>query len=73
MFYNKNCTDNVKQVVASALQIQFEALAEKYLWLPMVLGWSLKGAFKYMPKKIKALLWAAGQAMKLDVQGVRSY
>jgi len=72
VFYSKNCMDNVKQVVASALQIQSEELAEKYLWLPMALGWSLKGAFEYMPTKVKALLWAAGQAMKLAVQGVRS-
>lgn len=36
IFFSKNCIDETKVVVRSILQIDMEALAEKYLSLPTV-------------------------------------
>ena len=57
VFFSNNCTD-VKHEVRSVLQIDTEALAEKYLGLPTALGRSSKEAFEYMPTRL--MEWAGG-------------
>lgn len=46
------------------LQIDTEALAEKYLGLPTALGRATKEAFEYMPNKVRGLVgaWSGRQA-----------
>ncbi|GJN37127.1 hypothetical protein PR202_gb26052 [Eleusine coracana subsp. coracana] len=56
VFFNGNCTDEMKKEVLQTLEIDKEALAEKYLGLPTALGRSTKEAFEYMPSKIKGLV-----------------
>jgi len=68
VFYSKNCHEELKHAVSSALHIQNEALAEKYLGLPTAAGRSLKDAFEYMPTRIKGLVgcWSGRQASCAD-------
>lgn len=53
MFFSRNCLEDMKIEVQQALNIETEALAEKYLGLPVALGWSTTEAFEFMPTQIK--------------------
>lgn len=48
----------------TVLQIEAEALAEKFLGLPTALGHSTKEAFEYVPAKLKKLVgvWSGKEA-----------
>lgn len=50
--------------VRTVMQIETEALAEKYLGLPTALGRSTKEAFEYMPARLKKLVgaWSGKEA-----------
>ncbi|GJN34287.1 hypothetical protein PR202_gb22936 [Eleusine coracana subsp. coracana] len=54
----------MKTGVREALHIENEALAEKYLGLPMCIGRSSKEAFEYMPTRIRDLVggWSGREA-----------
>jgi hypothetical protein len=56
IFFSKNCTNESKNEVRSSLDIQKEALAEKYLGLPTPVGRATKEAFEYMPARVKGLI-----------------
>jgi hypothetical protein len=58
VFFSANCDDEAKQEVRTVLQIETEALAEKYLGPPTALGRSTKEAFECMPNKIRGLVGA---------------
>lgn len=64
IFFSSNCSAEAKQEVRSALQIDTEALAEKYLGLPTALGRSTNGAFEYMPSRLRNLMgvWSGREA-----------
>jgi hypothetical protein len=64
IFYSANCQDDDKLQMSSILQIDNEALAEKYLGLPTALGRSTKEAFEYMPTRLKKLVgvWSGKEA-----------
>lgn len=56
VFFSENCTDDMKKKVRESLQIEKEALAEKYLGLPTTLGRLTKEAFEYMPRRLRGLV-----------------
>jgi len=64
VFFSSNCDDGAKNEVREILQIETEALADKYLGLPTALGRSTKEAFEYMPTKIRGLVgaWSGREA-----------
>ena len=64
VFFSNNCPDEAKDEVRSTLQIETEALAEKYLGLPTALGRATKEAFEYMPARIRGLVgdWSGREA-----------
>jgi hypothetical protein len=64
IFFSKNWTDESKDKVRNCLNIQKEALAEKYLGLPTSVGRSTKEVFEYMPARIKGLIggWSGREA-----------
>lgn len=56
VFFSSYCTVDVKHEVRSVLQIDTEALVEKYLGLPTALGRATKDAFEYMPNRLRSLM-----------------
>jgi hypothetical protein len=52
IFFSGNCEDSVKTSVKQILNINTEALREKYLGLPTTIGRSSKEAFEPIPSKI---------------------
>lgn len=64
VFFSGNCCDEDKAEVREVMQIQTEALVEKYLGLPTTLGTSTKEAFEYMPTRLKKLVgtWCGREA-----------
>ena len=54
----------MKDEVRQSLNIETEALAEKYLGLPTAVGRSTSEAFKFMPTRIKNLIgtWSGREA-----------
>ena len=64
IFFSSNCQDEEKAEVSLVLQIDTEALAEKYLGLPTAIGRSTKEAFEYMPTRLKKLVgaWSGKEA-----------
>lgn len=64
IFFSANCAEDAKQEVRSVLQINTEALAEKYLGLPTALGRATNGAFEYMPNRVRGLVgaWSGREA-----------
>jgi len=64
VLFSSNCDDAAKQDVHSVLQIETEALAERYLGLPTALGRSTKETFEYMPNKLRGLVraWSGREA-----------
>ncbi|GJN07431.1 hypothetical protein PR202_ga25263 [Eleusine coracana subsp. coracana] len=83
VFFSKNSTEVIKNVVLETLQIPNEALAEKYLGLPTALGRSTEGAFEYMTTRKKGLVgaWSGKEAscagrevlIKSQAQAVTTY
>ena len=63
VFLHKN-RKTIKVEVRTIMQIDTEALAEKYLGLPTALGRSTKEAFEYMPARLKKLVgaWSGKEA-----------
>ncbi|GJM96176.1 hypothetical protein PR202_ga12989 [Eleusine coracana subsp. coracana] len=63
VFFSANCSEDMKQEVQQELNIDKEALAEKYLGLPTALGRSTKEAFEYMPERLRGLVgtWSGRQ------------
>jgi hypothetical protein len=64
VFFSRNCSDDMKQAVRQELHIDQEALAEKYLGLPTVMGRSTSQAFEFMPSRIRNLIgtWSGQEA-----------
>lgn len=64
IFFSSNCTADTKLEVRNVLQIETEALAEKYLGLPTALGRSTMEAFEYMPSRLRGLMgaWSGREA-----------
>jgi hypothetical protein len=56
IFFSGNCDDSTKDRVKQSLGIRTEALGEKYLGLPIVVGRSTKDAFEPIPRKICGLM-----------------
>lgn len=56
VLFSANCTNEMKEEVRETLQIEKEALAEKYLGLPTAVGRSTKEAFEYMPGRLRGLV-----------------
>jgi hypothetical protein len=56
VYFSKNCLDEVKEVVRQELNIDTEALSDKYLGLPTALGRSTTEAFDFMPTRVKGLV-----------------
>ena len=53
VFFGKNCPQEMKSVVCQGLNINKEALAEKYLGLPTETGRSLGDLFEFLPTQIR--------------------
>jgi hypothetical protein len=64
VFFSSNCSDDMKVEVRQALNIETEALAEKYLGLPTALGRSTIEAFEFIPTRIKNVIgtWSGREA-----------
>lgn len=64
VFFSNNCTDQMKDDIKDGLDIQNEALAEKYLGLPTAIGRSTKETFEYIPTRVKGAIgsWSGRQA-----------
>jgi hypothetical protein len=56
IFFSKNCTDESKNEVRNCLDIQKEALEEKYLGSPTSVGRAMKETFEYMPARVEGLI-----------------
>lgn len=56
IFFSANCDVDVKQVIHNETGITTEALVEKYLGLPMVLGRSTDEHFESIVTKLKSLV-----------------
>jgi hypothetical protein len=63
IFFSKNCGDTDKERMKNVTGIQNEALCEKYLGLPTIVGRSTKDCFEAIPTKIHGLMngWGAKQ------------
>jgi hypothetical protein len=53
IFFSRNCSPEMKQVVSQRLDIQNEALAERYLGLPTAAGRNLSDSFEYLASQVK--------------------
>jgi len=64
VFFSKNCSDEAKEEVRTALHIDTEALAEKYLGLPTAVGRSTSESFEFLPTRIRNLIgtWSGREA-----------
>ena len=64
MFFSRNCTDDMKNEVRQTLNIDREALAERYLGLPTALGLSTSEAFEFLPNRIRGAIgsWSGREA-----------
>jgi len=64
VFLSKKCLDETKQLVRDELNIDIEALSDKYLGLPTALGQSTTGTFDFLPARIKGLIgfWCGREA-----------
>jgi len=63
-FFSKNCTQDMKQVVMQVLNINKEALAERYLGLPTEVGRNTSEVFEYLPAQVKGRIesWCGREA-----------
>ena len=64
VFFSSNCDEQVKQEFRHELHIETEALSDKYLGLPTVVGRSSTEAFDFMATRIKNLVgtWSGREA-----------
>lgn len=62
--------DDVKQEVHECLQIDTEALGEKYLGLPTSVGRSSDGVFSYLADRVRNFVSGWGENM-LSCAGLR--
>jgi hypothetical protein len=51
IYFGKGCPDATKEQLKDVIGITSEALSEKYLGLPTVVGRSKEGAFQYLPDR----------------------
>ena len=82
-FFSNNCDDQMKEVIRVGLDIQNEALAEKYLGLPTAVGRSTKESFEYLPTRVKGAIgsWSGREAscagreilLKMVAQAISTY
>lgn len=56
IFFSNNCDDNMEEEMKQSTGITLEALCEKYLGLPTVVGHSTTEAFEPIPGKIWGLV-----------------
>jgi hypothetical protein len=63
IFFSSNCEDQAKESLKQIMNIQTEALGEKYLGLPTAVGRSPKEAFEPIPTKIRGLVNGRGEKM----------
>jgi hypothetical protein len=65
IFFNKNCLEQEKIEVRQELNIETEALVDKYLGLPTAVGQSNAGTFEFMPTRIKRVIGSwSGQEVR---------
>ena len=64
VFFSQNCSDEMKVEVRETVNIDQEALAEKYLGLPTAVGRSTTEAFEYIPMRIRKAIgtWSGREA-----------
>jgi hypothetical protein len=64
IFFSKNCSQQMRDMVCNGLQIYKEALAEKYLGLPTEVGRDVSGTFEYLPTQVKGKIqgWCGHEA-----------
>jgi len=64
VFFSQNCSDEMKVEVRETLNIDQEALAEKYLGLPTAVGRSTTEAFEYISTRIRKAIgtWSGREA-----------
>ena len=64
VFFSSNCDEQVKQEFRHELHIETEALSDKYLGLPTVVGRYSTKAFDFMATRIKNLVgaWSGREA-----------
>lgn len=64
VFFSKNCSDQDKSMVRQELNIETEALADKYLGLPAAVGRSTAGSFEFLPTRIRNVIgtWSGQEA-----------
>jgi hypothetical protein len=51
IFFGKGCADNIRNELKGIVGIGCEALSERYLGLPTMVGRSKDGAFKHLPER----------------------
>lgn len=61
IFFSSNCTDETRAMVHAVLQVESEALGEKYLGLPTAIGTSDGGIFDYLPDRICGFVHGWGE------------
>jgi len=61
VFFSANCDQNMKQAVCCSLQIQTEALGERYLGLPTAVGKVSDGTFDYSADRIRSFVHGWGE------------
>lgn len=54
VFFSRNCTDDMKLEVRQTLNIEQEALTEKYLGLPTAVGRSTSEAFEFIHQESRS-------------------
>jgi hypothetical protein len=67
IFFGKGCSNEKKNALKNVLGISCEALSEKYLGLPTVVGRSKDGAFKHIPDRSRGKVhgWK-GQGLSME-------
>lgn len=51
-FSNKGCPQNLRWEVKDSLNVHSESLSERYLGMPMDVGYSINGTFSYLRDKV---------------------
>jgi hypothetical protein len=69
IFFNSNCEDQAKESFKQIMNIQTEALGDKYLRLPIAVGRSTKEVFEPIPTKIRGLVNGWGEKMLSGAAG----
>jgi hypothetical protein len=69
VLFSANCDQDTKETVKSSLQIESEALSEKYLGLPTAVGKVVDGTFDYSADRIRSFVHGWG----VNPQAVPTY